>query len=408
VIAIRLAWRNLQRNRRRTVLTSSALAIGLTVLIVQLGLLDGTDQQSINNLVAYDVAHVKAFAPGYMDQDLPGLDHTLSGVDSLLSLLDGTRDVVAATARLEMSGMLIHGGEELFTRVVGVDPVRDGDVFGTLRAVVEGRSIQDETPVALVGDRLASDIGLGVGDIVTLLVRSAPGALNTRTLPVVGILSSGHPKVDQFAVYVPLSLACDMALLPDAATEIAIRTERLKDSELVSRTLARIIPGPDWRAWDDLAGDFIRLARMKRTAQGIIIAVLALLAAVGIANTMIMAVHERTREIGTLRAFGFSSSLIGRIFLWEGMLIGLIAGSAAVIIGVAVVSYLGVHGISLEAYGDMDIGYPIRDAIYPVINAGSVISSFIFGLVLSLLASWGASRRAARGQVVRALREGSL
>ena len=405
---LRLAWRNLNRNRRRTLLTSSALTIGLVVLIIDLGLLDGIDLQSINNLVAYDVAHVKAFAPGYMDEELPGLDHTLSNVDSLLALLDGEQKVVAATPRLEISGVLIHSGEETFIRVVGVDPVRDLTVFGTLQAVVEGRTIQDDTPVALIGDRLASDIGLRVGDIITLLVRSAPGALNTRTLPVAGILSSGHPKVDQFAVYIPLSLAREMAILPDAATEIAIRSDRLEDSERTALLLARTVPGLDWRAWGDLAGDFIRLSRLKRMGQGIIIGVLALMAAVGIANTRIMAVHERTREIGTLRAFGFSAGMVGRIFLCEGLLIGLIAGSAAVVIGVAVVGYLGVHGISLAAYGDMDIGYPVRDAIYPVVNAGSVITSFLFGLVVSLLASWGASRRAARGQVVRALREGAL
>ncbi len=146
----------------------------------------------------------------------------------------------------------------------------------------------------------------------------------------------------------------------------------------------------------------------KRAGQTIVIAVLVLMAAVGIANTQVISVHERTREIGALRALGFTSGQVGSIFLWEGALIGMLAGCAAVVVGGAVLSYLGVHGISLAAYKNIDIGYPVRDAIYPMVKASSVLGSFLFGVILSLAASWGSARRAARGQVVRALREGAL
>ena len=404
----RLAWRNLRRNKRRTVLTSLALTIGILVLIVSFGILDGTDQQSINNLVAYDLANVKAFAPGYMEEDFPDLDQTIAGADDLVAKMRSMDGVAAATVRLEMSGMLIYGVEETYTRVIGVDPAGDPQVFKTLDSVVKGRTIRDETPVALIGDRLADDLKLDVGNLITLLVRSAPGALNPRTLPIAGILSTGHPKVDQFAVYIPLSTARQMALLPDAATEIALRTERLAQSEKMTVQMARMLPDLDWRSWSDLAEDFINLARMKRTGSAVMIAVLVLMAAVGIANTMVISVHERIREIGALRALGFTRRQVKSIFLWEGALIGLIAGGVGVIIGVAIVSYLGVNGISLAMYGNMDIGYPVRDAIYPVANYGSVIGSYLFGFLLAMVASWGSAKRAARGNVVKALREGAL
>ena len=408
MIAPRLAWRNLRRNRRRTALTISALAIGLTVLIISMGLLDGVDQQSIENLINYDLGYAKGFAKVWLDQDFPDLDYTISASDSLLGIIRNLEDISGAAQRLEMSGMLIFGREEVFARIVGIDPKSDLEVFRTLEAVTAGKTISTDEPVALIGDRLAKDIGVGVGDIVTIFVRSAPGALNPRMLPVAGIISTGHPKVDQLTVYIPLSTAREIALLPGSATEIAVRAKDISSAKLLNIKLKENLPEFIWRSWQQLADDFIQLARMKQTGSGIMIGIITLVAAVGLGNTMIMSVHERTREIGALRAMGFSSRLISTIFLCEGLLIGVIAGVAAVILGSAIISYIGVKGISLATYEGIDIGYPIQDAMYPILSVVSLAKAFIFGLIISILASWGAAKRAARGQVVRALREGML
>ncbi|NQT34927.1 ABC transporter permease [bacterium] len=408
MIALRLAYRNLRRNRRRTVLTASALTVGLIVLITMMGMLDGIDSQSIDNLIYYDLAHVKGFADGYLDEDFPDLEHTIPHADSLLNIVRNLSGISAATERLEIIGMLIQGSEEVFVRIIGVDPAQDTDVFRTLEAVRSGLTISTDEPVALIGDRLASDLSLNVGDVITLLVRSAPGAFNPKMLPIAGIISTGHPAVDRMTVYVPLAVARDMTLLPEGATEIAIMASKLTYSKRLMDKLTQILPQLEWRSWQTLADDFIQLARMKRTGNGIIIGIIILVAAIGLGNTMIMSIHERTREIGALRALGFNSGLIWRIFVLEGFLIGLFAGIIAVVIGVAILVYLGHTGISLAGYGDMDIGYPVRDAIYPIVNVASVAMSFVFGLVISVLASWGAARHAARGQIVRALREGML
>jgi len=408
VTAFRLAWRNLRRNKRRNILTASALAVGLIVLIIGRGVLDGIDQQSIDNLIHYELSYLKGFAPGWLDREYPDLEYAIPDSDSLLDAIRGIDGVVAAAQRLEMTGMLIYGDEEVFARIIGVDPRRDIEVFKTLEALTSGKTMSSDQPVALVGEQLASDVGLKVGDAATLLVRSAPGALNPRTLPVAGIISTGNPEVDRFTVYLPLSLARDMALLPDSATEIAVRAEGLSSVEKLYRRLTASLPGYDWRTWKSLAEDFIQISRMKRTGSNILIGIITLVAAVGLGNTMIMSVHERTNEIGTLRALGFTPRLISGIFLWEGTLIGLTAGIIAIMIGVPIVSYFSVHGISLEAYKDISFGYPVEDAIYPMVTFGSLVTSFLFGLVLSVAASWGAARRAARGEVVRALKEGML
>ena len=406
--AFRLAYRNLRRTKRRTILTASALMIGLTVLIFSMGMLDGIDKQSIDNLIFYDLAHLKGFTPGWIDQDFPDLDLAIGNSDSLLNVVRNLEGVDAAVQRLELTGMLIFGREEMFVIIMGIDPIEDKEVFKMGETVTQGAALSPDKPFLLIGARLARDIGLKVGDNVTLLVRSAPGAFNPRTLPITGIISTGHPKVDQLNAYIPLKLAREMALLPDHATEIAVLAKRFSKVNRLADELTGIVPSLEWLTLNDLADDFLQLAKVKRIGSGIMIMIITLVAAVGLGNTMIMSVHERTREIGALRALGFSRQLIGSIFLWEGFIIGAAAGITAVFLGTAITLYFGIKGISLAHYEGMDIGYPVQDAVYPAIYFTNILMSFVFGLVISLVASWGSARRAARGEVVRALREGML
>lgn len=406
----RLAWRNLRRNRRRTLLTVSALSVGLMMLVISRGLLDGADSQSIHNLIDYEYAYGKGFVPGYPDAEFPGLDMTIVGASYLVEAMEKYNPEITATPRLSINGMVIHGSLELPVNIIGVDPYKDPKVFTTLDAVVRGErlAVTDTTGAVLLGDKLAGELDVEPGDQVTLLARSAPGAWNPVFLPVKGILSTGHPGIDQFSVFIPLKTAQEIALLPGAATEVAFRIPRLSrvSKELVK--LRDLYPQLEWRSWKSLAADFLAFARMKRMGSGIVIMVFSLMAAVGVANTMIMAIHERSREIGTLRAIGVSSGQVGRLFLLEGLFIGVISAGVAMIIGSITLALLGINGIGLEKYGDIDIGYPIRTAIYPIITFRNLAFGFLFGVLISLVASWGAARRAARGEVVRALREGML
>jgi putative ABC transport system permease protein len=409
MIAVRLAYRNLLRNKRRSILTSLALSIALVLLVFFYGLMDGMEEQSLRNFISYDYAHMKAYIPGYLEEDFPGLeDHSFTAPDSLLNYLEQQGEDIQVTARLEMSGMAMHGREEIFVRVIGVDPKRDKEVFETLEALSGGVSLTDDREVALIGDRLARDLNVEVGQMATILVRSKPGALNPRMLPIAGILRTGHPKVDQFSVYVPLSLARKMALFPDGATEIAVLTKSKKTSPEVAEYLATVLPDLEWHTWKSLAADFLAMIKFKKVGQAIMMGILALMAAVGVANTMVMSVHERTREIGTLRAMGFTPQFIGNIFLLEGLMLGIAAGLVGITLGVILTAWVGINGWSMERYGEMDIGVPIRDAIYPTIQAGSITITFLIAVFLALFASWSSARMAARGHVVRALKEGKL
>jgi len=406
-IATRLAFRNLRRNRKRSILTGAGLVIGLTVMIASFGMIDGIVRQSVESMVDYDIAHVRGYQKGYLDQDIPDLDYIIEDADGLRNEVDEI-DNVSSTIRLSIQGRLIFKNEEAFTSIVGLDLEHEAEVYKTLTALKEGELIQDGVPGVMIGKRLAKSLGIELGDNITLFARSRPGALNTLRVKVKGLLYTGHSLIDANSVFLTMDQARQLVLIEDGATEIDIKTKNDDYALTLRDHLASEYPEYEWESWQDASEGFLTQMKVKRIATGIIIAVLALIAAVAVSNTMVMAVHERTMEIGALRAMGFEKKLISRMFLFEGLFIGLIAGVAALIIGSAIVLYLGKIGISLANYEDMDFGYPMANALYPKLNSDNLIWTFLFGISMTTLASWSAAKRAAKGEVVRALREGML
>ncbi|GBE29521.1 ABC transporter permease YtrF precursor [bacterium BMS3Bbin04] len=407
LIAMRLAIRNLRRHKRRTTLTVTGLTLGLIVMIVAYAMLDGLTDQGLDSFVLYETAHLRGYPPGYLDDDIyRSLDRLFDNADSLSQSIADELGV-QTTVRLNIPGQLIVGREEAFVEIVGVDPIRDRDVFATLDKISDGEGF-GAVEGMLIGRKLAKDMGLAVGDRATIFARSAPGAYNSRRLPVIGILSTGNPKVDGMSVYLTLTDAQQLALVENAANELAVLSGRRKDTDRLRETLLENGSDLEWQTWEEAAGGFLFMMQFRRITFGVIVLILAMIAAVAVSNTMIMAVHERTREIGALRAMGFERSMIGHLFLFEGISIGLISGFAAIIIGGLVVLWLNNVGISIAAYDDIQTGLPISTAFYPSLHLANLVSALIFGLALTALASLAAVNRAQRGEVVRALREGQL
>jgi len=407
LIALRLALRNLRRHKRRTALTVTGLTLGLIVMIVAYAMLDGLTDQALDSYMDYETAHLRGYPHGYLDDDtFRTLDELFDHADSLCNAVASEFDVTT-TVRLHIPGQLIFGKEEAFIDIIGIEPVRDREVFATLDEIQSGESFGEQKGM-LIGRKLAKDLQISVGDRATVFARSAPGALNSRRLPVIGILSTGHPTVDGHSVYLTLADAQELALIDDSANELAVLSNDYKHADELRGSLLQHGFDLDWQTWEEAAAGFLSIMQIRRVSFGVIVAILALIAAVAVSNTMIMAVHERTQEIGALRAMGFERSMIGRLFLFEGISIGLLACGLALIVGSALVIWLNNVGISLALYEDMETGIPIATAFYPSLHMTNLVTATLFGLILTALASWSAAHRAQRGEVVRALREGQL
>jgi ABC-type lipoprotein release transport system permease subunit len=192
------------------------------------------------------------------------------------------------------------------------------------------------------------------------------------------------------------------------ATELAVRFATTANESATLQRLQEAFAASEQvevKGWQDMEEDFMSLVKLKRVGQGIFLAIFVVLAVVGITNTILMAAFERTTEIGMMMAMGLRSAGIRRLFLAEGALTGLIGAAVGSVVGVAIITYFAVQGIDISAmYGDMDIGYPVKDTIYPGMNVSVIVGSWLLTGVLAAIASFYPAARASRMHPVEALR----
>jgi len=409
VMTLRLALRNLARNRRRTAITASTVAFSVLIIQFVMALLLGIERQSFDNLIRYQTGHAKIFAAGYFAKrdELP-LGQTLVELPALERQALAVDGVAAVTPRLSFQARLSDGREQIPALGIGIDLAgSDTDVFSIDRAVTAGRFLVQGDEAVLLGGGLAELFGVSVGDWITVLVRTRSGAFEALDLPIEGLVGTGNPAIDRGGVLLPLALAQRMLGLEARATELAVRFEDGASEPAVLARLASALPageGLEVRDWRAQESDFMSLVRAKRSGSAVIFAIFLILGMVGVTNTVLMAAYERTREIGMLMAMGLRAGGVRRLFLMEGALIGGLGAAIGTVLALGAVGALS-GGIDFQAlYGDIDIGYPVRERVYLALAPLVLAVGIALTMALSAVASAYPAVQAGRGRPVDALR----
>jgi ABC-type lipoprotein release transport system permease subunit len=404
---LRLGWRNLARNRRRTWITASTVAIAVLLAQFGMALMVGIERQSFDNLINYQTAHAKLYAAGYFDNrtELP-LDRSLDDLATIRRTAAAVPGVAATTPRLTFQAELSNGSEQLPTLAVGIDVAgSDTDVFQLPTAVTAGRYLRAGDEGLLLGSDLTRLFEVGAGDWVTLVTKTRDGAFEAMDLQVVGVIGTGNPLIDRSA-FLPIELAQRLLAMPGRATELAVRFDRGAEAATLRRLRDALGPagGVDVKGWRDVEADFMALVESKRGGMVVMVALFLVLAMVGVTNTVLMAAYERTREIGMLMAMGLRGRGVRTLFLAEGASIGLLGGVTGTAAALGVLALLS-GGIDFRAlYGDVDIGYPVQGLVYPALQPARLVVVAALMAVVAALASLYPAARASRQQPVVALR----
>lgn len=406
---LRLAWRNLRRNRRRTWITATTVALAVLLLQMSMSMMIGLERQSYDNLINYQTAHAKLYARGYFEnrEELP-LDYTLTDLAALQATVRQVSGVAATTPRLVFQASLSDGVDQVACLGTGIQlSGTDTDVFRIPQAVVDGEFLRPGEEGMLLGSGLAELFEVGVGDWLTVLTKTRDGAYEALDLPIVGVVGTGNPVIDRNTFLVSLQSARYMLDLRDEATEVAVRFSLGAREATTLRTLAETVEqlGYEVKGWREAEADFLAFAAMKRMGSWVLLSIFVVLALVGVTNTVLMAAFERTREIGMLMAVGLRGGGVRKLFLTEGALAGLLGGAIGSLLALVLIAYLASVGINLTAlYGDMDIGYPVKDRMYPALEFGTLVVVWLLTGVAAAVASLYPAARASRKPPVEALR----
>jgi ABC-type lipoprotein release transport system permease subunit len=402
---LRMAWRNVWRNWRRTVIAGIAIALGLTFILVFDGFLGGMNEALYGNTVKLQGGHVQVHAPGFRERAnrmplLPLVDPG-AAVEAALA----QPQVIAVAQRIETGGMVSSREGTLSVAITGIEPEEEAPVSLVAENVVQGRWLEgDDEDVLLIGQAMAERLEVTVGDRVTLVGRATHEQMRRRTMTIVGVYDLGIPELEKSLVYVSLIEAQTLFDLRDQATEVAIHLEQVGQEPPVVETLQAALPGYEVDAWDTLDPTTREMMELEAQIMNMFGMVILLIAGVGILNLMLMVVFERTREIGLLGAMGLKRRETVVLFLLEGVLVGLIGALAGSVLGGAIGAYYGRVGIDWVAlYGGIDVGEfseligLMGDRLYLRIGidvlVGRALTVGIIAALASLYPAWQASKR---------------
>ncbi|KPK64682.1 hypothetical protein AMJ83_00315 [candidate division WOR_3 bacterium SM23_42] len=375
-------------------------------MILMNSMMNGVDKLASQNIIDYETSHLEIFADGYYrEEGVFPLDTIIDNPGLILKKIEQISNVKSVAPRVKFQASISNGIDELPVIGVGVDIKKEKEVFKIVNSVVKGSFLQHEGDV-LIGKDLSRDMDLDIGSYLTIITKDRNGTYNAFDLTVSGIINTGHPLFDRNAALISIEQAQELLAIFDGVTELSVR---VRDDRNLVRTKERLVQavGKEYEVytWRELNAAIFEISGFKRMAQFMIALVVVIIAAVGIINTMLMAVMERIPEIGTLKAMGFNNQGIVKMFVYEGGIIGIFGSLLGCLIGLLLSLYLVHFGIDMSAmFGNADIVYPMKFIIVGEIDYWTVLSVFLFGVFVSVFVTLWPVRKATRLQPVDALR----
>ncbi|URA11005.1 ABC transporter permease [Thermospira aquatica] len=403
----KLAWRNVLRNKRRSLLSAAVLVMGVSALVVFGGYIEAVYYYLGNSVIAQK-GHFQVARKGYWEGEEESLALALTPEDqkTIQEILKKKGGVRVLTGRLSASGIL--GNQERSTIFVGygVDPEKELDLLQMVGYGGANLSVLLQDQTIILGKILARQMGLGPGDMVTLMSMSEGGSLEAVYVRVGDVLSTGVTAVDSRIVIANLTTMKELLYTPKLHTMVALLDESFSrgDVERYVRELSQELKnqglGYEVRIWYNLDDTYLPTMRMLQTTFTIITIIFLVVIGFTIVNTMYMAVMERVSEVGTLRAIGTSPKMLFGMFVTEGALISIVATAVGVVVGIVLIVVLNRMNIMLPPYPGQSESYPLVFKL----SVGVVVWASVFNILGAVVASMIPARKALKFRIVEALR----
>ena len=393
----RLAWRNVFRNTRRSVLTIAAIAIGLMALSFLWSFIEGVNDQMVENSTRYLSGHVQVHRSGYHDNQT--LDLIIDDPHPMRSALASQAHVTAASERLEGMALASLGDKSRAVMVMGIDPEQEVQVTTLHQTIVAGAYLTSESAnEILLGDKGAEALGAMIGSEVVLLTQAADGSVGAAKYTVRGIFDAKMDMIDGAYVFMPLKAAQELYAAGEGITAIVARLDDRRNAHSVAKIMTGTLgEGFEVLEWQKLLPSVVQSVNFHEVIAYILLLVLFVVVAVGVTNTILMSVMERYREFGVMMALGTRANQITMIVFVEACLLGLLGLLAGAAVGLALTAYFGSAGINLGQYGKaMETMQGLTGIVYPAIRLDRLplLAAIVFStaIVAALYPAWKASR----------------
>lgn len=402
---LRLAWRNIWRHRRRTIIIVAAMSLSLGLMIWYDGLIDGFNNAIYGNAIRVLGGNIQIHAAGYREKIDSNPLIPLPDDAAALAAARAQPQVISATRRITTGGLLTNREGAFPVSIIGIEPDAEAPVSLIAEHVTEGRWLNDgDLDMILLGRGLADVMGLKVGDRVTMVGSDVHKQNRQRTMTVAGIYDIGLRSTEKKMLYISLPEAQDLFGLRGQSSEIVVNLQKLGPEAEVVAALRPLLPGYEVESYEDNYPELKAALSSKGAVMTIFGIIIIMISGIGILNLLLMAIYERTREIGLMGAMGLKPRQIAELFILEGALIGVVGAVAGILVGLAINASLGKIGLDFAQYASItEYMALISGKIYPSLGMSKALPRALTVIVISILAAWIPATEASRREPAEAL-----
>lgn len=391
-VFLRIAWRNVLRNRKRSAITISAVTVGLGGLVFLWGFVDGAHRQMVENFTDFLPGHIQVHRPEF--QLKKSLSLLIPDSGPVEKAITATPDVKAYSKRIETVGMASTSEALASVMVIAIDPEMERKVTKVEKIIEKGRPLTsaDEHEI-VIGADLARKLEAGVGDKVVLIAETVQASLSGEAFRVAGIFRSGSEQMDAYVVYVLLPVFQRIVEAGDGVTNFVIKGVDLSHlPELASQIRNSLSGNYEVLTWREISPMTAQWIEFDNVFIFIIVLIVLVIVAAGILNTLLMSIMERLREFGVMLSLGTKGVQVGLIVMIESLCLSVVGMALGILIGIAVTQYFHYAGIDLSRFTRAFGYFYIGSVVYPVLSFRHLaLSTFVIlfsSVIVSLYPAW--------------------
>lgn len=396
-----ICWRNLWRHRRRSIIVISSVAIGITAMLLSMGLLNGVSRQAIDNNINISLGHLSIQKKGLRDS--MSLKNSFVPDAAMVRAVNARQDRLRGwTRRLKAQGMLNSSESSKGVIIVGVEPGREEGVSSIASYIVrpDGGSFLNETdPNGICISRVAAEkLDVTPGDTIVVMLQDGSGEMSGAGMIVRGIFQTPVDAVDQYVAFVGLKRLQEMTGAGDAVSEINMMLKKRDDADNIKRELSKEVTAPDMAVltWKEMAPYLVSAMIVMDVMMYVSFSIIFITVIFSIANTLIMAIMERFHEIGVMKAIGTKPSWIFSMIMFESVNLGLVGLAAGIGVSAVILGILSKVGINFSFQSDTFRAMGSGSVIYPAMLLKDVAAAAAIVIVTTVAAAVYPARKGAK------------
>ncbi len=374
---LKLAWRNIWRNRRRSLIVLTSVIVGLVAIIISDGLSNGMIGQMLFNQINLNISHIQIHKKGFNNNKV--VKNYIPNYKKVDQVLKNDPSIKAYSRRVFVTGILSSANNSSGVMIYGIDPNQEANVSIIKNSMIEGSYLTNNKRDIIIGKKLAEKLEVEVGDKVVAMANTLKGDIGSEVFRIVGIFRTASSEFDKTAIYIPDATEQSMLNIGNKYYEYAIITKDYDNVGQVQKKLETKLGNKyEVLSYKDLLPMLIYQIELYKETMWILNVIIGLALIFGIINSMLMSVFERIKEFGVLMSIGMKNSRIYSMIVTEAFIIGIVGTIAGLIIGLLLEIPLTHTGIDLSFFSTGLEAFGIGTVIYPILSVGNIILSSLF------------------------------